>query len=100
MQVHKNSTQAMRTIEALIAQTKGQFFTVAFIKQDGTTHVMNCRTGVKKYLKGTTTVNRSITDVKTPSQYLNVWDATKRAYRSVNKETILWARVGGVLVVL
>jgi len=36
----------------LIKDTKGKFFTVTFIKKDGTERVMNARLGVKKYLKG------------------------------------------------
>lgn len=36
----------------LIKDTKGKFFTVTFIKKDGTEREMNARLGVRKYLKG------------------------------------------------
>jgi hypothetical protein len=45
--------ETRQTLIKLIEFLNGQFFTVEFIKKDGTLRVMNCRTGVKKYLSNT-----------------------------------------------
>lgn len=42
----------IQTIKAAIEQTDGRFFTVTFIKKDGTERTMNCRTKVVKHLVG------------------------------------------------
>lgn len=64
----------------------GQFFTVEFIKKDGSTRLMNCRTGVKKYLVSN---GRKI---KTVSPFdngiLKVYDLQAKGYRSINIDTI------------
>ena len=36
----------------ILQTTKGKFFTVEFVKKDGTLRKMNCRLGVAKDLKG------------------------------------------------
>ena len=41
-----------KDVQGILESTKGRFFTVHFVKQDGTQRVMTCRTGVKKYLRG------------------------------------------------
>ncbi len=87
-----------KSLIALLKQTNGRFFTVTFTKKNGEVRTMNCRLGVKKFLKNGDTVNRSITDIKEPKQYLNVWDNTKRAYRSVNMETIIAVQVDGMTI--
>lgn len=38
--------------KALMKRTRGEFFSVQFIKKDGTVRDMVCRLGVTKYLKG------------------------------------------------
>ena len=45
--------ETRQTLIKLIEFLNGQFFTIEFIKKDGTLRVMNCRTGVKKYLSNT-----------------------------------------------
>jgi hypothetical protein len=70
---------------------KGEFFTVTFIKKDGTTRVMNARLGVKKYLKGGELPYDPI-----EKGLLPVFDAKKNEYRMINLGTIISAKVGGV----
>ncbi len=66
-----------------ILSSTGQIFTAEFIKKDGTVRVMNCRTGVKKHLKG----GKLAFD---PAKYrlLPVYDLKHRGYRFVNLKTL------------
>jgi hypothetical protein len=81
----------------LIKDTKGAFFTVKFIKKDGTERIMNCRLGVKKYLHGGELPYDPVAKGLIP-----VWDpiAAKKqdkseGYRSISTNTILSAKIGG-----
>ena len=77
----------------LIELHKGQFFTVEFVKKDGTLRKMNCRTGVKKYL-----VKNGRTIKTTPAienGILKVYDV-KNGYRSINIDTIKTISIGGI----
>jgi len=80
-----------------IKDTKGAFFTVTFVKKDGTTRTMNARLGVTRYLKG----GELPYDPK-PKGLLPVWDAQAAkaggsedaVYRMVNLITITSAKIG------
>jgi hypothetical protein len=72
-----------------IKDTKGAFFTVTFIKKDGTTRVMNARFGVKKYLKGGELPYDPIAKGLLP-----VFDVQKGEYRMINTSTLLGANIG------
>jgi hypothetical protein len=73
----------------MILNTKGGFFTVTFIKKDGTPRVMNARLGVKKHLKG----GELKYDARSMG-YIPVFDMQKREYRMVNSGTILSLNIG------
>ena len=78
-------------ISDFIAQSKGKFITVSFIKKDGTTRTLNGRTGVTKYLKGgTSTVDHD--------KYLVVYDTVNTGYRCVNKDTIVSVTCEGLTI--
>jgi hypothetical protein len=78
-------------IADFIAQSKGKFITINFIKKDGTTRKLNGRTGVTKHLKGgVSTVN---TD-----KYLVVYDTINTGYRCVNKDTIVSVTCEGLTI--
>ena len=78
-------------LQSVLQATKGRFFTVVFIKKDGTTRSMNCRLGVTKNLKGgLSTLN--------PGQYLTVYDVQAEGYRAVNLSTIVSVSCGGVVL--
>lgn len=64
----------------------GLFFTVEFIKKDGTIRKMNCRTGVKKYLSN----NGKQIKLTSPidNGILRVYDIHSKGYRSINLDTI------------
>ena len=72
-----------------IKDTKGAFFTVTFVKKDGTTRVMNARFGVKKYLKGGELPYDPIAKGLLP-----VFDVQKGEYRMINTSTLLGANIG------
>lgn len=67
-----------------ILATNGRFFSVSFIKKDGTTRKMTARLGVKKDIKG-------IGMKYDPSErnLIVVFDIHKKAYRMINLSTIL-----------
>lgn len=76
----------MKDLENFIEQTKGRFFTVTFIKKDGTQRTLNGRVGVTKHLKGS--VSRA------GDQYITVFDVKNGGYRSVNKDTVKEIKFG------
>ena len=78
-------------INSILSATDGKFFTVVFTKKDGTVRTMNCRTGVKKHLKG----GVSTLDA---SKYLTVYDRQSEGYRAVNYSTIQSVTCQGVIV--
>ena len=73
----------------MILDTNGGFFTVTFIKKDGTPRVMNARLGVKKHLKGG--------ELKYDARSMGlipVYDMQSKGYRMVNSGTILSLNIG------
>lgn len=65
-------------IETLLKSLNGRFFTVVFTKKDGTVRQMNCRTGVKKHLRG---------GAKKSSGFI-AFDLKARGYRTINLDTV------------
>ena len=76
------------TPQELIELSHGRFFTVRFIKLDGTERVLTGRIGVTKYLHG----GKRTTD---PSQYAIVYDVHAKGYRAVAYTRIREIRLGG-----
>ena len=73
----------------LIKDTKGKFFTVTFIKKDGTERVMNARLGVKVYLKG-----GELPYNPDEKGLIPVYDVKTGGYRMVNVNTIKKLKIG------
>lgn len=67
-----------------ILATNGRFFSVSFIKKDGTTRKMTARLGVKKDIKGV-----GLKFNPTERNLIVVFDVHKKAYRMINLSTIL-----------
>lgn len=83
----------MTTEEAanIIEASNGAFLTVEFVKRTtGETRVMNCRTGVKKHLKGG---ERAYDPAE--HRLICVFDMVKGGYRSINVDTITRLTIGG-----
>lgn len=69
------------TVKDKIQSLGGKFFSVEFIKRDGTTRVMLCKVGVTKYLKGG---KRTVgNDVQV------VFDMHKMQYRSFRYDSVI-----------
>jgi len=69
---------------------RGVYFTVWFIKKDGTERKMTCRFGVKKHLHG----GKSTLD---ESKFFTVYSMADADYRAVSKETVFKVKVGGLV---
>lgn len=81
----------MNTKELIKEMNSGKFFTVEFIKKDGSRRVMNCRTGVKKYTTG-----KGLSFNPIAKSLLPVFDVQKKDYRFINLSTVIWVQVSGV----
>ncbi len=66
-----------------ILATNGKFFSVSFIKKDGTTRKMTARLGVKKDIKGV-----GLKFNPSEKNLIVVFDIHKKAYRMINLSTI------------
>lgn len=85
-------TLAMNT---LFQTNNGKFFSVSFIKKDGTLRKATCRRGVyqtapKSKNKKTTTYNPLL------DGYLTVYDVNKKSYIKINLKTIKEAKIKGI----
>ena len=74
-------------LDKLLTDQKGKFFSVKFVKKDGTLRSSNGRFGVKKYLKG---------GINKVTRYDNTYDTTfdvqVMGYRTINLHTIVSVR--------
>jgi hypothetical protein len=70
-------------------EANGHFFSVQFVKKNGEVRDMNCRLGVKKYLKGVGRMH--------PPNMVNVFDVKAKGYRYVNLDTVIKAQIEGEL---
>lgn len=74
-----------------IEQTKGKFFTVKFIKKDGTLRQMTCRTGVSKGVTG------KGLDFDPKAKGLRVvWAMDAEGYRMINLAQVTELKFNGI----
>ena len=84
----------VQTVKDLVTLTGGKFFTILFIKKDGTTRKMQARIGVKKGL-----VKSGDARPKAPSKnqdLISVYDVKAKGYRSVDANRVLSIKCGGI----
>ena len=75
----------------LIESTKGKFFTVTFVKKDGTIRTMTARTGVRKGVKGNgLKFNPIERNLKV------VWSCDAESFRMINLNSILSIKFKGI----
>ena len=74
------------------AQRDGKIFTIAFQKSDGSIRIMNCRRGVKKYLKGGKSTIASNPDL------VGVYDTQKKDYRCFDTRRTISIKSRGALI--
>lgn len=70
-------------VAEVVANTKGQFFSVEFVKKDGSYRQMNCRTGVKKHLRG------GVATYSANPKNIGVYDQVTGAYRCFNQDRVI-----------
>lgn len=76
-------------LDKIIEASNGRFFSVVFVKKDGTTRTMVARLGVTKHLKGgQCTVDRE--------KFIIAYDMEKGGYRAINRDTIVSCKLDGV----
>lgn len=81
--------KSSKVLASMIDNSNGKMVTVTFIKQDGSTRVLNGRLGVKKYLKGDKPNGFA-------NEYISIYDVQNKGYRSVNRNTIIGLRMQGI----
>lgn len=90
----------MKTAKELLKEmNSGKIFTAQFIKKDGTTRIINARTGVKKGNKGIGLSFDPIAKNLLPVvdlQLLKKVDDINKAKRFINLSTIVWVQISGV----
>lgn len=73
----------------LTSRAGGRFFSITFVKADGTTRKMVCRLGVKQHAGG-----------KSSDQFnyslLTVYDVQSRGFRNINLETVQSYTISGL----
>lgn len=78
-------------LSSVLENTGGKFFSVEFVKKDGSVRKINGRMGVTKHLKGgACTLDRE--------KFLIVFDMQSGGYRAINRETILTITCEGVIL--
>ena len=82
-----------RSLATAIANSKGKFLTVNFVKKDGSIRKMNCRTGVTKDLRG----GQSTLDA---DKFVIVYDMTKKGYRAIDRDAIISVAMENQLAVI
>ena len=82
----ENPDMMRRIIEATV---QDKFFTIEFVKADGTVRKVNGRLGVEKHKKGGR-------DCNTNKQMMTVYDNYAKGYRNVNLSTISSLTVDGI----
>jgi hypothetical protein len=75
----------------MLAKTNGEFFSVQFIKKDGSVRDMVCRTGVTKHLKG-----GELAFDPAEKGLMVVYEMNVDGYRMINLKALKKVTVGGI----
>jgi len=81
-------TQAMGKI---LSFNNGRFFSVKFVKKDGSVRKMTCKKVVKKAINGKGAKYNAL-----ERGYLPVYDVSKEAYRTLNFDTLQEFKLNGI----
>jgi len=81
-----------KTITEMIKSTNGRFFSVCFVKKDGTVRKMTARLGVRKGING-----KGMAYNPSERDLMVVWDTGKKDFRMVNLKTISTIKFKGVI---
>lgn len=81
-----------QNIAELIRGTKGKFFSVCFIKKDGSIRKMTARLGVRKGITG-----KGLSFNPSEKDLMVVWATDKKNYRMINLKTISSIKFNGIV---
>lgn len=81
-----------QNIAELIKSTKGKFFSVEFVKRDGSVRKMTARLGVRKGITG-----KGLAFNPAERDLMVVWATDKKNYRMINLKTISTIKFNGVV---
>lgn len=81
-----------QSITELIKSTKGKFFSVEFVKRDGSVRKMTARLGVRKGITG-----KGLAFNPAERDLMVVWATDKKNYRFINLKTITALKVNGIV---
>jgi hypothetical protein len=84
----------MKTLDQLIAETKGKFFSVTFVKKDGSSRTIN---GKDKYLRliAGTKENPNVNPVRNAG-YVSFVNRNKESWASAHKDAVLVFKCGEI----
>jgi hypothetical protein len=85
---------SQENLHKMIKTAGNRFFTVEFLKKDGTIRRMNCRTGVKKHLANNGKGTSKLRPV-TPG-LVTVYDVQSKGYRSFYINRLISLTIDGV----
>ena len=84
--------ESTQQIAELIKGTKGKFFSVEFIKKDGSLRRMTARLGVRKGITG-----KGLAFNPAERDLIVVWATDRKNYRMINLKTITSVKVNGIV---
>lgn len=87
----KPMTKTMQVeLDALIAETKGKFFSITFVKKDGTTRVINGKDKYQRLLKGGS-------DTVRQAGYVPFVNRNTETWASAHKDAVVTFRCGSLV---
>jgi len=90
MHIHE---QTAKKIDALIEKTKGKFFTLTFIKKDGTIRTINGKDRYNRLVKGT---GSPATDALKAKGYKNAVNRNRETWVSFMPEKVVEFKCGAI----
>ena len=84
--------ESTQQIANLIKGTKGKFFSVEFIKKDGSLRRMTARLGVRKGITG-----KGLAFNPAERDLMVVWATDRKNYRMINLKTITLLKANGIV---
>ena len=81
-----------QNIAELIRETKGKFFSVSFVKKDGSIRKMTARLGVRKGITG-----KGLSFNPAEKDLMVVWATDRKNYRMINLKTISSIKFNGIV---
>ena len=88
-----NQTNIMSEVENTIAATQGRFFSITFIKKDGSIRTINAKDRYESHIKGT---GSPATDALKAQGYKFLFDRNQKRFFSYKPEKVVRIKCGGI----